>query len=364
MINVNKRKNRWQIDFRYNNPVTGKRERFKRNAPPGHNKRQAHQWGMTQWEDVHTVPEQVMIVPDFETFSEKYLELAPSFLADSTVKIRRSRIRGVYVPYFGQMLLSEIDVLTMEEFIAVRLDGGEGVGNTTVKGDVAIISTMLGKAVEWNMLEAVPKFRRPKADEVDWTWLMSDECGVFLSACRREPLLQDLVAFALNTGLRQGELVGLRWRDIATRTKTMTVRTSRPYGKDGPPKGGKSRDIPLNDDAWQAIQARRASSFLRDGPVFCTEDGKHLDKMMLRTPWRRAVKASGLRWFTMHDLRHTFASHLVQKNISLAKVQKLLGHASITTTMRYAHLAPDDLRESVDALNSFGNRLGTKRQIA
>lgn len=115
------------------------------------------------------------------------------------------------------------------------------------------------------------------------------------------------------------------------------------------------REIPMNRAVYDVLAPLRAAvgDVLR-GPVFRKCDGRRWGS--IRTAFERAVEDARLDDFTFHDLRHTFASWLIMRGRSLKAVQELLGHRSITMTMRYAHLAPERLREDVAALEDFSTR--------
>lgn len=162
----------------------------------------------------------------------------------------------------------------------------------------------------------------------------------FLDLIEERSLLQALgnrcpeVELALHTGIRRGEQYGLTWERVDLERGILTVR-----GKTG------RRFVPINSGARAAIENLYRSS---GGSEFvCPRN------------WRRwfpeACRAAGVHDFRWHDLRHTFASRLVMKGVDLSTVQKLLGHKSIVTTMRYAHLSPEHLRGAVERLDENAN---------
>lgn len=139
-----------------------------------------------------------------------------------------------------------------------------------------------------------------------------------------------LVRLALHTGLRRGEQWALRWEDVDLEAGILAVRRS---------KSGRPRFVPINDVAREALLHLRK----RGGDMVCPhKDPRHW--------FEPAAKAAGLARFRWHDLRHTFASRLAMAGVSLVAIQQLLGHASVQTTMRYAHLAPSYARDAVLAL--------------
>jgi integrase len=147
-----------------------------------------------------------------------------------------------------------------------------------------------------------------------------------------------MIVIGLKTGLRQGELLALRWEDVDLVGGRIVVRRAVARGKIGTPKSGKSREVSIGKAAIGALQAHR---HLRGELVFSDLDGKLLTTGACKWPLWRACKRAVLRRIGWHVLRHTFASHLVMRGAPLKAVQELLGHSTMEMTMRYAHLSPD-----------------------
>src|SRR5262245_11206063 len=150
--------------------------------------------------------------------------------------------------------------------------------------------------------------------------------------------------------MRQGEVFALRWQDVDLVAGRITVRQNVVRGVIGTPKSGKPREIPLGDNVLAALKAHR---HLRGPLVFCDLDGDMLTDSELKNPLTHACKRAGLRPVGWHMLRHSFASHLAMRGATLRVIQELLGHASITMTMRYAHLAPEIARDAVRLLDNM-----------
>jgi integrase len=163
--------------------------------------------------------------------------------------------------------------------------------------------------------------------------------------------LRPIVLLALNTGLRRGELFSLQWKDVNLRTKWLTVA-----GKTS--KSEQTRQVPLNVEAATILESWRRQSrrSLAQPSVFPGNSGKRLTS--ITTAWRRLRKLSNLRNFHFHDLRHHFASRLVQLGVDLTSVRELLGHSDIKMVLRYAHLAPGGLAIAVEQVSRTG-RLST-----
>jgi integrase len=162
-------------------------------------------------------------------------------------------------------------------------------------------------------------------------------------------MIREMLLAALRTGMRQGELKGLQWTSIDWLNNSVAVRHSySDYTKSlTSPKGNRERHIPLDIDLIEALNDRRQDA----GYVFVDRNGRPFDHEKLSAALADVCKRAGLRKVGWHTLRHTFASHLAMNGTPLNIVQTLLGHSSITTTMRYAHVAPSALRTAIDLAN-------------
>jgi integrase len=163
--------------------------------------------------------------------------------------------------------------------------------------------------------------------------------------------LADLVRFAAYTGLRQGELVALRWRDVSFADRVLIVERALSGTEELSPKSGTLRAVPLADQAVAALdrQSRRANFTGPDDYVFATLTGDRPDPSALRRRYNRARDAAGAQALPFHALRHTAASLMVRK-LDPVTVQAILGHASVKTTERYLHARrAADLADDVTA---------------
>jgi len=143
------------------------------------------------------------------------------------------------------------------------------------------------------------------------------------------------------TGLRQGELVALRWRDVDFAGSYIRVTASYTNGELSTPKSGKVRSVPMAPEVGEAL-ARLGQRDLFVGPddlVFVGLVGGHLDASALLRRYRAALRAAGLRPLRFHDLRHTFGTRVIG-HADIRRVQEWMGHADVQTTMRYLHYAP------------------------
>ena len=157
------------------------------------------------------------------------------------------------------------------------------------------------------------------------------------------PRLADIVAFLLYTGARKREVLNARWQDIDMAHQLWRIPHT---------KSGRHRHVPLSTGALTLLAHCK-----RTCPVGCTwvfaNPATHKPFVSIYYSWYHARKQAGLPELRLHDLRHSFASFLVNAGRSLYEVQTLLGHANARTTSRYAHLSPERLREAVEVIPSF-----------
>lgn len=156
---------------------------------------------------------------------------------------------------------------------------------------------------------------------------------------------QDAALFvvAALAGLRMGELLALRWRDVDFSGERISVFESRSAGQTTAPKSGRARSVPTARQVAEAL-ARLSQRPMFTGPddlVFCGRDGRHLDGSALRRRFVKARDAAGLRPLRFHDLRHTFGT-LAAGQLGIRAVQELMGHAQLATTSRYLHYVATD----------------------
>jgi len=171
-------------------------------------------------------------------------------------------------------------------------------------------------------------------------WLSEDEEVCLLGVLSRNH--QVLVLVAVHTGMRKGEQLSLRWTDIDFHQRRLTIRES---------KSGEARYIPLNEVAVAALQKHPK---MIDNPYvfYGRNPGQPMHNGIKNNDWKRYLGEAGIENLKWHDLRHSFASRLVMRGVDLYTVSKLLGHQSLEMTGRYAHLAPEYLKNAVDLLTS------------
>lgn len=243
------------------------------------------------------------------------------------------------LPFFGHLALSEITTELVSEYRSRRL---QEVKPATVYQELSLMRRMFNVARrEWKWVKENPvadlSFSVGNSNARD-RWLTLEEERRLLECAEGPKWLRPLLVVALHTGMRKGEILGLRWQDIDFGRKILTVQKS---------KNGQKRGIPMSEALTETLMKQRQETRVIDisGRVFPIADRS------LRAAYAKALKKAGIEDFTFHDLRHTFATRLVQAGVDLYRVQRLLGHKSIIMTMRYSHHYPESLRSSIEVLD-------------
>ncbi len=211
------------------------------------------------------------------------------------------------------------------------------------------LRTILGTAHEWGVLEKLPEFPQIKTVTPTFDFYDATEAALLVGSAREDE--RALVLFALHTGARAGELLALEWTDVDLRAQQLvSFSKSRSDGfTTNGTKSGKPRKVPLSQTLVAALKAHR---HMRGPLVFCQDDGKPLTLWHLHGALERATRKASLRLLRWHDLRHSFASNLTIGGAPIRQVQEWMGHATVTMTMRYSHLAPGGGREYLAALDA------------
>jgi integrase len=185
-------------------------------------------------------------------------------------------------------------------------------------------------------ISAVPEFEWLPVDKPDFDYLTFDEAEQLVAGADAGQW-RTMIQVAMLTGLRQGELLALRWDDVDLERRRLNVMQSTSRKITTSPKSRKGRAVELGETAAALLRAQR---HLRGPFVFCDLDGNQLTAGECKHPLWRACRRAKLRRIGWHVLRHTYASHLAMLGASPKAIQEQLGHATLEMTMRYMHLAP------------------------
>ena len=214
----------------------------------------------------------------------------------------------------------------------------------------------------------VDNVQRPKVKNERTRYLTDAERESLLTACRNSTNtdLYLVVILAISTGMRKGEIMGMRWQDLHTSQEQNFTRIHLTKTKNN-----QDRSVLLTSHALELLESRRATllestklkvaaGLIFPGPITTAKPAD------LRKHWATAMEAAGPKDFRFHDLRHTTASYLAMDGTSLLSISKVLGHKSTKMTERYAHLTSSHLDDAVRSMNEkrFGIQPSSKNNEA
>jgi len=358
MACVRKRRDRWVLDYR-----DQRGRRYWETLPEGSTKRDADRLLAKRIYDIS--------IGEFQTRDEQktFDELVEAYRAghirvavrDTTAEWYEGAIRNHLLPYFTGHKARAITVEQIERFRAVLLD--KGIGRRTINKCLTLLGALYRyglkhRWVSYNPASLVSKLKQTtsaKQEFIDNNILTPAEINALLgtSDARYKPLLMTAVL----TGLRQGELLGLRWGDIDWKANQIHVRQSWSGGRFSEPKTKSSR---RKVDMPEVLVAELKRWKLRcpvgeHDLVFPNSDGKpEHPSNVLRRGFFPALRRAGLRKIRFHDLRHTYASLLIANKEEPKRIQTLMGHSSIKITFDvYGHLLPNASDGVADRLSGL-----------
>ena len=271
-------------------------------------------------------------------------------------------------PSLGQVKLKNLNALHLQSLYRERLDSG--LSASTVQKIHHVLHKGLRQAVRWTLIPRNPAddAKAPAPTPKEMHPLSAHEARKLLKAARGERM-EALYVLAVHTGMRRGELLGLKWADVDLENSRVSIRRTLTRADDGKrytlgdPKNKKSRrTVRLTPQAVEALR-RHLTNQMEDierlgdlyddqGLVFTTDVGTLINPSNLRQrSFTPLLEHAGLPRITFHDLRHTCASLLFQRNVHPKFVQELLGHASVAITLdTYSHMLPGMGGEAADAI--------------
>lgn len=279
--------------------------------------------------------------PRFEVFAEDYLGWSKAN------KKPRSHERDVTSlvalrPFFSGKSLADISPWLIEKYKKARKE--QGRSNQTVNLELAFLKALFSKAILWGKATENPvkQVKLLRVNNARVRFLDEEEEARLLAECKGH--LYDLVVTALHPGFRRNELLSLRPEDVDLARGLVTVRA-------GYAKNGEGRTVPMTQ-AGREVLERLAREAEVSGSPYLFRNCHGEPYRSVRTAFEHRVQRAGIIDFHFHDLRHTFASRLVMAGVDIRTVQELMGHKTISMTLRYAHLSPAHKRKAIEALES------------
>lgn len=291
-------------------------------------------------------PEPIKRIPNY-TFSQLAGEYVKWCEKQRSFKSKIYLIRQL-IETFGNVPLNRLSVMLIEQFQSDVVNKGKKPA--TANRLIATLKHCIHKGQQWEMVseETLKRVRQVKflpENNRRLRYLSKDECRALLENCNEH--LRSIVIFALNTGCRRGEILSLKWDNVDLKHGFIRLDMT---------KNGERRDIPISDllrPVFQGLTRRLGVPYV----FFDAATGKPFQDV--KRSFHTACKKARITDFHFHDLRHTFASHLVVAGVDITTVSKLLGHKSLTMTLRYSHLAPNHLQNAVNMLNITGEEKRT-----
>lgn len=275
----------------------------------------------------------------FDDYMERHANI---YLRPNTIRSVEGMARRHILPKLGRLKVADVTRRDVEELHQSIKDAPYQANRV-----VLLLSKMmnLAKGWEWrsdNPCEGVPKFREEKRDR----WLSTEEIERLCDALDEHPnqSVANAIRLMLFTGARRGETLTARWEDFNLDLGIWTKPSHHTKQK-------RTEHVPLSAPAVQLLVSMKetadGNSYLFPGDV----PGQPLQE--IKWAWAKLCQRAKIRNVRIHDLRHTYASHLVSSGMSLPIVGRLLGHTQPQTTARYAHLADDPLRQATNRFASI-----------
>ena len=297
-----------------------------------------------------------------EKYKENYKHQA------SFISLKQYCLRN-FKEYFGEETkLSNIKFLDIETYHN-HLKQAPTVKGTlrkpaTINREMTCLRHMFNKGVEWDIMEQNPFTKGKglfiKENNQRLRFLSTEEIPKLLTECPNH--LHRVVVCAINTGMRRGEILGLKWSQVLN--GFIYLRET---------KTSESRQIPINDTLEKMFKEIKIEQGFKNKSDYIFTYAASEEKLVGKQPVRArkklapvpakissikssfnsAVKRAGIQDFRFHDLRHTFASQIIMRGATLKDVQELLGHKTMEMTLRYAHLSQHHKKKAVNLLNGL-----------
>ncbi len=284
---------------------------------------------------------EVMTVKAF--IDQKYLPHAENRLRSyRNIKQMAGRI----VVKFGNLRLNQLSRSMLQTFVNDLRN--EGLAPATCDRHAALLKAALNLAVEWDLIKTSPadKLKLFRVDNRIERYMSEEELGRLLTVLRTDKnrMVANLMLFLVSTGARLNEALHARWEHIDTVNGVWRIPAANSKSK-------RVRSAPLGDSALEVLSQLKTQN--RGEFLFINNTTKKR-LTCVKTVWDRLRKAADLPQLRIHDLRHQYASMLVNSGRTLYEVQQILGHSDPSVTQRYSHLSASALK---DAANSASEKI-------
>ena len=341
----------WEVDIRVVSPDGTRHKRERKHAPIS-SRAAVGRWAAARervlFERLLSPPKDQprKEVPTLQEFAPRFVDgharanrQKPSGIASKTMILRL-----YLIPAFGRRHLDAIkseDVQRLKAQLEIK-------SPKTVNNILAVLSILLKKAVEWDVIERMPcRIKLLPIEKGAAAFHDFEEYERLVDVARAiDQRTYLIVLLGGEAGLRCGEMIALEWGDVDLAKRQLCVRRSDWNGQVGTPKGGRQRYVPLTRRLTAALAEHR---HLRSKRVFCQDDRTPFTRQIVQGRMLLAARRANVRR-GVHILRHTFCSHLSMRGAPPKAIQELAGHADLTMTQRYMHLSPAALDAAIGLL--------------
>lgn len=263
----------------------------------------------------------------------------------STQRRYRTSFRQL-APHFGDLYLDEINKSRLSDYATARRRGG--TTGATIRRDLATLSGLCSCALAWDYLDFNPvrSFDKRHIRESAPRTTYPSEAEVERIVARASPMVGRIIRFLAATGMRQEEAVSLEWSQVSMERREVRLTKT---------KTSSPRVVPLSEEALAILTG--TPRHITGHHVFWNGDGRRYTHFA--SQYRNIAKRAGVPW-RCHDLRHRFASEFLMRTGDLAALQAILGHRTVTMTMRYSHLVTEHLHR---AIAKFDTNPGTEKAV-
>ncbi len=334
-FNLKKVGDRWRYSFRFEGKQT-------RRMIKADNQAQAKIIAQADWNNQVNAkysppPEPKILFSDY--VNERFL---PYSKLNKKSYDRDLRMSKIFCEFFAGKTLKEIKAADIEDFKLLHSTSKSRydmiLKPATVNRELAILSRIFSLAVENEILFYNPcqRVKKLKVDNQRTRYLSDEEEKLLIDELKDNELLKNIVVFAINTGMRRGEIFNLKWFDADLKRNVLYVRQT---------KTGRDRAIPVNDKVLLMLENMpKVSEYVFTSPK---TNGKLID---IKKGFHKALQDAKILNFRFHDLRHTCATRLADAGVNFAVIGEILGHSDIRTTKRYSHATEKAKREAMQKL--------------
>ncbi|MBW2638150.1 MAG: site-specific integrase, partial [Deltaproteobacteria bacterium] len=279
----------------------------------------------------------------FGNLMERYLEEYSSVNKAKTSYTRDKSLTAHLLKPFKDEYLVDITPAMISDYKVQRRR--EGAAPRTINYELTLMSHAFNIGIlewEWVNDNPVKKVKKERVNNAIERWLTREEEKRLLGVSAQ--WLQEIIVFAIHTGLRQSEILDLKWPQVDMTRRTILIYEQKNRGVD---------TLPLNETALGVLEERQRHHLSQCDNVFHSNNQTRIVNRNLCRAFKIATEKARVNNFRFHDLRHTFATRLVQSGVGIYEVQRLGRWKSTSMVMRYAHHNSESLRASIEVMDGF-----------